>query len=198
MEENQHPLLDAKYWNKRYIDDQTGWDIGYANPALITYAESAISKDATILIPGAGSAYELEWLWNNGYTKAYAIDLSETVKQQFLKRVPTFPAEQYLIGDFFELDLDVDVVLEQTFFCALSPTLRTAYRNKMLELVVSGGKLAGVLFNMEKADGPPFGGSEAEYRQLFSPVFGIKTLENCRNSIPPRQGAEFFIELLKK
>jgi thiopurine S-methyltransferase len=65
----------------------------------------------------------------------------------------------------------------------------------MKSLLAIGGRLAGVLFNRDFDGGPPFGGSDVEYRNLFSKYFSIKTLETCYNSILPRQNTESFFIL---
>ncbi|HMR44032.1 MAG TPA: hypothetical protein PKC40_09370, partial [Saprospiraceae bacterium] len=92
----------------------------------------------------------------------------------------------------------VDLILEQTFFCAIDPAQRRRYAQKSFELLNSGGRLAGVLFasHFEKP-GPPFGGGAAEYRRIFEEFFIIQKLEPAYNSIAPRAGNELFIELLK-
>ncbi|HAU55060.1 MAG TPA: SAM-dependent methyltransferase, partial [Sphingobacterium sp.] len=37
-------LLDENYWDERYKTKSTGWDIGYASPAIINYAAGSIAK----------------------------------------------------------------------------------------------------------------------------------------------------------
>ncbi|MGB1038445.1 MAG: SAM-dependent methyltransferase [Bacteroidia bacterium] len=188
----------AEYWDKRYQDAQTGWDIGYANKVLTDYVEANLAKNSRILIPGAGRAYEVEYLWNKGYTNIYACDFSDIAKQTFLKINPSFPAEQYFVKDFFELDKTFDIVIEQTFFCAINPTMRVDYKNKMHAILNNGGRIYGLLFDMTKEDGPPYGGSKQEYTDLFSSDFEILQLKKCEHSIAPRMGNELVIELLKK
>ena len=100
--------------------------------------------------------------------------------------------------DFFELDGEFDLILEQTFFCALDPKLRQSYSIKMNELLAENGKLVGVLFNREFGnDTPPFGGDKTEYQTYFNDYFDFKVMENCYNSIPPRAKTELFINLKK-
>lgn len=41
------------------------------------------------------------------------------------------------------------VLMEQTFFCAINPSLRKDYVAKMHELLAPNGKLVGVLFDKE-------------------------------------------------
>ncbi|RYF89397.1 MAG: SAM-dependent methyltransferase, partial [Chitinophagaceae bacterium] len=103
-----------------------------------------------------------------------------------------------ICGDFFELHEQFDLIIEQTFFCALSPALRVAYVSHMYKLLKEEGKLAGLLFNRSFDGGPPFGGSKEEYVKLFSPLFEIVTMEACYNSIAPRAGSELFFILKKK
>jgi len=104
-----------------------------------------------------------------------------------------------LLIDFFELRQTFDLIVEQTFFCALAPTLRKSYFKKMHELLKPGGKLAGVLFDdVLNPDKPPFGGNREEYLSYIGNAFKINTFEICYNSIKPRQGRELFINLEKR
>lgn len=189
--------LNSEYWTERYKTEKTGWDIGYANPALIEYAKTVLTPEHKILIPGAGNAYEAEALYKLGFTKVYATDLSSEPKRNLSTRYPDFPESQYLVGDFFELNQTFDVILEQTFFCALNPALRSNYVNQSHKLLNTLGLIAGVLFNFPLETGPPFGGSKEEYKQLFTKKFEILHLENSRNSIEPRKKNEFFFQLKK-
>ena len=185
--------LDKTYWESRYEESQTGWDIGYAAPALMTYADQLPSKDLRILIPGAGYGHEAEALLNAGFTHLTVIDLSASALQRLQQRIPATDRLKIIEGDFFEHSGSYDRILEQTFFCALDPKLRRDYARHSYHLLASGGKLAGLFFDFPLTEqGPPFGGSTDEYTALFSEYFRIKTLERCYNSIKPRAGKELF------
>jgi len=189
---------DENYWQERWEEGQTGWDIGYASPALTEFAKGYDNKAIRILIPGCGNGYEAEELYKAGYKNTFVVDLAHGAFESFKKRFPTFPDENMILGDFFELKNQYDLILEQTFFCALDPSLRSAYAKKMNELLVPGGTLAGVLFDDKLfTDHPPFGGTKEEYLTYFQDSFEIKTFETARNSIEPRKGREFFIQLKK-
>ena len=87
-----------------------------------------------------------------------------------------------------------DLILEQTFFCALDPSKRKDYVKKTSQLLQDSGKLAGVLFGIKfPFQGPPFGGSLEEYLTYFSSYFKLIKLEPCINSIDARFGNELFI-----
>jgi len=192
-------ILDKRFWQQRYDENQAGWDIGYASGPLATYIDQVTNKNLRILIPGCGNSYEGEYLWKKGFANVVLSDLAESPKRNFLERVPNFPESQWLGRDFFSIQAEFDLILEQTFYCAINPNLRDRYVQKMHELLAPKGKLVGVLFNFPLTElGPPFGGSIDEYFQRFSPFFNVQTLEVCRNSIAPRAGREVFMIAEKK
>lgn len=189
---------DVNYWQKRWEERQTGWDIGYPSPPLVDYAKGLEDPSLRILIPGCGNAYEAEELYRSGFKNTFVVDIAAGAFDSFKERFPDFPEENMILGDFFELSGPYDLILEQTFFCALDPTLRRAYAEKMYELLAPGGRLAGVLFDdLLFSDHPPFGGTKEEYLTYFSGLFEIEVFEKCNNSIKPREGREFFIKLRK-
>ena len=188
-----------EYWNQRWISGQTGWDLGAVSPALKTYIDQLPDKTISILIPGCGNSWEAEYLQEQGFLNTHVIDISPAALESFRKRMPGFPAKQLHCCDFFEFKgIEFQLILEQTFFCALDPSLRPAYVQQMHQLLVPGGKLTGLLFEETgNTDQPPFGGSVDEYRRLFEPSFQILRLEKAYNSIPPRAGRELFM-IMKK
>ncbi|NLR90165.1 methyltransferase domain-containing protein [Flammeovirga agarivorans] len=193
--------LNKNYWKKHYKDNDTGWDIGYPSTPIKEYIDQLTDKSINILIPGVGNGYELEYLWNQGFKNVYAIDITEEPIKSFLDRVPDFPKEHLFCENFFDASISTkfDLIIEQTFFCALNPNLRVQYVEEMHRFLNSQGKLAGLLFKFPLTqDGPPFGGSIEEYQPLFSKYFSIEQMEDCYNSIPPRQGNELFFILRKK
>lgn len=191
--------LDEQYWSNRYAQHQTGWDTGTVTTPLKTYIDQLPDKNISILIPGCGNSYEAAYLLQKGFTQITLVDISSVLcaalEQQFREASGSL---RIICTDFFKHRGHYDLILEQTFFCALEPSLRINYTQKMNELLKPGGRLAGLLFNRSFEDGPPFGGSETEYRELFGPYFDIAVMEPCYNSIPPRSGAELFVILVKK
>jgi len=196
---SDYPTLDAQYWEERYQDAETGWDAGQATTPLREYIEQLASKSLRVLIPGAGNAHEAEFLHREGFTDVTVLDVASSPLKHLQERCPTFPLEKLVQGDFFAHQGEYDLILEQTFFCALNPKLRKAYAKKMHQLLAPKGKLAGLLFDgLPITDNPPYGGTQEEYRPYFSPFFDFHTFEACYNSIPPRSGSELFMILTKK
>ncbi|MDI1324743.1 MAG: SAM-dependent methyltransferase [Algoriphagus sp.] len=191
-------LLDENFWSERYKLGLTGWDIGCPSIPLVQYLDQIENKSIRVLIPGAGNAYEADYALRAGFTNVNVLDVSAEPLERFRLKHPDFPKDNLHHQDFFNHSFTYDLILEQTFFCALAPGLREKYSQKMLELLNPGGKLVGVLFNRTfDFQGPPFGGKKEEYLTYFTGKFEVETFEPCYNSIPQRSGSEFFIKLKK-
>ena len=194
---SEHSFLSAAYWQDRYHSADTGWDLGAVSPPLKAYIDHLEDKDLRILIPGAGHAYEAEYLFRLGFTNVHVIDLAPEPLVTLKNRCPEFPENHLHVGDFFAFEGEYDLILEQTLFCAIDPSLRDDYARKSAELLADGGKLCGLLFNRSFEAGPPFGGKKEEYEVLFAPYFSTIQLEVCTNSIAARAGTELFIQMTK-
>ena len=192
--------FDDNYWSNRYSNQTAAWDTGAITTPLKNYIDQLTNKDISILIPGCGNSYEAAYLLRNGFTNITLIDISTVLCEKLSIEFAEYLQRglQVICGDFFEHHALYDLIIEQTFFCALDPVLRNRYAANMHELLKPGGKLAGVLFNKSFEGGPPFGGSETEYRELFQPFFIIEIMAACHNSIGPRSGTEVFIKMVKK
>lgn len=201
---NSQNKFGKDFWSDRWAKNETGWDMGSPSTPLKEYIDTLDSNEQKylkILIPGCGNAYEAEYLNAKGFRNVYVIDFAEKALQEFSKRVPGFPKDHLICGDFFEMtEKDFDLILEQTFFCAINPVLRKNYAEKMYELLSPNGKLVGLLFNDPNLtfENPPFGGNEEMYRAILSPYFTFNKFEPAYNSITPRAGRELFINLHRK
>lgn len=187
-----------EYWNNQYLEQKAGWDIGYVSQPIKEYIDQLASKEIKVLVPGAGHAYEVEYLYKKGFRNVYLLDFSEKSIDNFLKRCPEFPADHIVIQDFFGHKETYDLILEQTFFSSIPTYRRDEFARKISALLQPDGKYIGLLFNHHFSfDGPPFGGTYEEYQKLFTKYFTIKTMEIAYNSIKPRKGREFFVKLIK-
>lgn len=190
--------LDSKFWAERYSTGQTGWDAGAITTPLKEYIDGLPTKDLVILIPGGGNSYEAEYLMKQGFKHVHLLDWAEAPLNNLKQRASDFPDEHLIQADLFDHTGQYDLIIEQTFFCAIDPELRMKYAEKMHSLLKPGGKLVGLLFQFPLETGPPFGGSKEEYLGYFEDLFHIKHMDECYNSIKPRAGKELFIELIKK
>ena len=160
--------LDKTYWENQYLSKTTGWDLGEIAPPIKSYIDNLPKKDiAPTLVNNLKNKFE-----NNA---------NITI----------------ILGDFFEHQGSYDLIIEQTFFCALPPTMRQKYVWKIHQLLQEDGLLSGLLFNREFEIGPPFGGNSQEYKALFQNAFHIKTFDEANNSMSKRQDTELFVEFQK-
>lgn len=195
---NSENPLNQNYWNNQYEAHTTGWDLGKISPPLKTYIDTLENKNIRILIPGCGNSYEASYLLEQGFTNTTIIDIAPILVKSLKTKFKENTNIKIILGDFFDHQGEYDLILEQTFFCALPPQMRQLYVSKMHQLLSKHGKIVGLLFNRTFENGPPFGGSEKEYQLLFQNTFDCIKMETCKNSILPRAESELWIELQKK
>lgn len=190
--------MNKEFWENRYRSHNTGWDLGEISTPLKEYIDQLENRNLRILIPGAGNAYEAEYLFRQGFPDITVVDMAIQPLENFRKRIPENSSVKLIQKDFFQLEGEFDLILEQTFFCAIPVNLRKDYAKKSHELLAENGKIAGLLFDFPLTeDGPPFGGNKAEYLTYFSQYFKIEILERSYNSIKPRAGKELFFKFRK-
>ncbi|MDA9072209.1 TPMT family class I SAM-dependent methyltransferase [bacterium] len=190
------PVAD---WEQRYQNEDTGWDIRSISTPLKEYFDQLSDKGIKILIPGCGNGHEAAYLHQQGFSNVFLLDLAPSPLSNFLKENPTFPKEHLIEDNFFNHSGEYDLIVEQTFFCAIHPEHRQAYAEKVHELLKPKGKLMGLLWSVELNEKhPPFGGSKEEYHNYFDPLFNFVHFGNSYNSIQPRSGRELFLLAEKK
>ena len=191
--------LTSEFWEERYQRGEDKWNVGEISKPIKEYIDQITDKNIKILIPGAGNGYEFEYLIKNGFENSFVVDYAATPLENINKRIPNLDENQLINSDFFELEGNFDLIIEQTFFCALNPELREDYVRKMKLILNPKGKIAGLLFQFPlTAEGPPFGGSKEEYITLFQKDFNIITMEMAYNSIASRKNKELFVIFEKK
>lgn len=189
--------LDQDYWDAQYQANATGWDLGLVSPPIKAYIDTIKDKNISILIPGCGNTYEAEYLLQEGFTNITVIDIAPTLVQLLKQKFVENSNIKVVQGDFFNHKGSYDLIIEQTFFCALPPIMRQKYVWKMHHLLSENGILAGLLFNRTFEVSPPFGGSKDEYELLFKNAFDFLKMDVSKNSIAPRANSELFIEFKK-
>ena len=191
--------FSKSFWRQKYDKKDMGWDLGHISKPLKSYIDQLTNKKLRILIPGAGLGYEAQYLFEHGFENTTVLDITKPPLVHLKQRVPEFPETHMINGDFFKHDGVYDLILEQTFFCALAPKLREDYVDKMHSLLGPKGKLVGLLFNVPLfSERPPFGGDLVEYQELFRYKFDLEIMGSSYNSDPSRVDKELFIKLIKK
>ncbi|RMG75344.1 MAG: methyltransferase domain-containing protein [Bacteroidetes bacterium] len=189
-------MPDADFWQDRYEQGYTGWDLGAPSPPLQAFIDQLDDPSVDILIPGAGNAHEAAYLHRRGFRRVRVLDFVDLPLQRLARRFPDFPPDHLIQGDFFAHQGQYDLILEQTFFCALDPDRRADYARHMAQLLRPGGRLVGVWFTFPLRSGqdrPPYGGSPEEYAGYFEADFTARHFARCYNSHPSREGQEWFM-----
>lgn len=79
--------FDQNFWNSRWENGETGWDIGEASSPIAEYFLQVEDKEVKILIPGCGNAHEAELLLEEGFTNITLLDIAqkacEVISQKF-------------------------------------------------------------------------------------------------------------------
>lgn len=190
--------MDKNYWDSRYREKKTAWDLGEISPPLKKFFDQIKDKKIKILIPGSGNSHEVKYLWEEGFVNVHALDISEKAFDGLRKNCPSFPEIQMICEDFFNHKGEYDLIVEQTFFCALVPDKREDYVVKMADLLKEEGELIGLLFNVQFDGGPPFGGEREAYYPLFGKYLNVIKMEEAYNSVKPRAKSELFFRAKTK
>ena len=136
-------MLDSNYWSNRYQTGDTGWNVGKPTTPIKEFVDSLTDKNLKILLPGAGMGYEAAYLWEQGFRKVFVCDWAAEAFEHLKKICPQFAVNQLITGDFFLINDTFDLILEQTFFCAIDRNLRPKYAQKTSELLHTEGGAGG-------------------------------------------------------
>ena len=93
--------FDKNYWNSKWENAQTGWDIGSASTAISEYFLQVENKNVKILIPGCGNAHEAELLLEEGFKNITLLDIApkacEIISKKFSHHEINVICEDFLI-----------------------------------------------------------------------------------------------------
>jgi methyl halide transferase len=205
-------VANSQYWENRYIEGTTGWDLGQAAPPFVSLLDSqAAPKPGKIAFLGSGSGYDALLFAQKGF-EVMGFDfapsaITESVALRAIASATELAqnngiSAQFLQRNIFDLPAEFphyfDYVLEHTCFCAIDPSDRLAYVNLVKSLLKPSGELIALFWAHNQPGGPPFGTTTAEIRQYFEPDFKINSLTLANNSVSQRQGDEYLGRFLVK
>jgi len=189
-------------WQNHYDNDDLRWDLGQVAPPFIRlWQENKLPKGKAI-IPGCGQGHEVLFFAGKGlqvtgldYAPGAVSILSRSLEEKKLQA-------NVLYEDFFLLNehhnAQYDLMLEQAFFCAIHPSLRSAYVETATRILKKGGLLAGLFYETGEEGGPPFSTTPSDILDHFSDDFHIETLEKTPHSVEKRKDKELLGLLRKK
>jgi methyl halide transferase len=189
-------------WQRHYDENDLGWDLGQVAPPFVRMWEEEKLPVGKVLIPGCGRGHEVLFLAGNGF-EVTGVDYSEGAVTHLKNAL----SERNLEGrvfhqDFFSLDDShdgiYDLVIEQTFFCAISPRERPDYVQNVSRMLKPGGMLVGLFYHTDKEGGPPYNTTCEDIETNFSEKFKILQLEKETMSAEQRKDKEWLAILKLK
>ncbi|MBD0269621.1 MAG: methyltransferase domain-containing protein [Cyanobacteria bacterium Co-bin8] len=197
------PPLNVNFWEQHYQEGRTRWDLGQPAPPFVSWFQSASAPPpGKAIVLGSGRGYEAMLFAEQGF-EVTAVDFAPSA----IAEASQAAAERDLVIQFLQRDIfdlvpefagQFDYVIEHTCFCAIDPSLRTAYIDLVTELLKPGGELLAIFFTHSRPGGPPFGSTPEQIRQLFEPRFTVMSLEPVTDSVESRRGEEHIGQLRLK
>jgi cyclopropane fatty-acyl-phospholipid synthase-like methyltransferase len=186
---------DSSYWEQRYQEKTTRWDLGQAAPAFVSLLNSqeTLTPGRTAVL-GCGRGYDALLFAEHGF-EVVGFDFAPSAIAEATSLVQAAGSTaKFLQRDIFDLATefpqDFDYVVEHTCFCAIPLERRPEYVQLVRSLLRPKGELIALFFTHNRSGGPPFGSTPTEIVQYFEADFEILSLESVANSVPSRQGEE--------
>jgi SAM-dependent methyltransferase len=198
-----HPVDAADHWDERYAAGTHKWDLGSPSPPLVHAIHRArLAGPGRALVPGCGFGHDARLLATHGFD-TLGIDFAPRAVERARANARAVASKgvRFEVMDLFalpeSLDGTMDLVFEQTCFCAIHPSRRDAYVDAMARVLSPGGLLLGLFYVIQPEDGPPFGTTEEEVLHRFtgSDLFRLETARRPEESVPARQGQEWLAHL---
>jgi SAM-dependent methyltransferase len=198
-EANQLPDDPANnpFWEQRYREGVTPWDLGEAAPPFVDLMEGPDApRPGKMIALGSGRGHDPIFFAQKGFDVT-GVDFAPSAVEAARKAARQAGVDvAFIQGDIFtlgeELNHKFDYVLEHTCFAAIPVVNREEYVQLVRRLLNPGGLYIAILFSHGRPGGPPFTTDTDEVRRLFEPYFRIETLEAPARSAEGRQGKELF------
>jgi len=176
-------MANPDYWIKRWKEGKTGFHQADVNPKIIEYRARFIDENTSrIYLPLCGKSQELQWLANQDL-EVVGSDVSSIAFQTFFEeqeRPFSIQNGVYTSGnirlheaDFFKLGRSeigqFDAIYDRAAMVAIDNARHEAYADRLLKLLVPGGRILLISFNYDPAEmaGPPFSLSDETIRFVF-------------------------------
>ena len=190
------------FWTEKYQEQPSPpWNLGFVHPEFKNLSSMLKLNKMRILVPGCGFAHDAAYLAEQGH-KVTAIDLSQEAIDQAKTMYGHIENLTLIAGDVFSESHDFtnsfDIVVEHTFYCAVTPSWRDKIIQHWKSWLVDRGHIMGVFFVVPKRTGPYFGGSEWELREKLKKDFDFLHWNRSKLSPEWRFGAELVMYAQKK
>lgn len=182
-------------WEKRYQNGDTPWEKGGPSPGLVDFL--AVHRDlprTTVAVPGCGFGHDVRAWAKEGF-EAWGLDLAPSAVKLSSERTAGAGLQaKFLLMDFLtgEPPQRFDWLFEHALFCAIDPGSRDGYVQALLRWLKPTAQFLAVHYMIRDRDGPPFGATQEELMERFSPHLELRQGWVPR-SYPNRVGLELML-----
>ena len=168
--------MNTTDWETRYQTGDMPWEKGEPSPGLVEFlaAHPELPK-GSVVIPGCGTGHDVR-VWARAGFEASGIDLAPSAIRLSQERTE----QAGLQATFAQADFLVeppprpfDWLFEHTLFCAIDPAHRDDYVKAILRWLKPGGQFLAIHYMIRDEQGPPFGVTQEELMERFSPHFEL-------------------------
>lgn len=183
-------------WEKCWEQGLTPWDLGRPTPIILHLHHTRSLPKGRALVPGCGSGHDVVAI---ACPERYVVglDISENAIKKATDLSSSSPNAKYLTflkADFFAWHPTemFDLIFDYTFFCAIEPSMRSAWGRKIRDILKSDGELITLMFPFgDHVGGPPYKTSIADYEEVLHPLgFRATSIVDNELAIEPRKGRE--------
>ncbi len=194
-------VQNSDWWTNVYREEgNPDWNLKVPHPAFVDTFPRMKQPRSRIMALGAGEGHDAAYFAEIGHLVT-AVDFSEEAIKRAKVHYGNFPIN-FMQADAFKLpknyDKNVDIIIEHTLYCAISPEKRSQLVQTWNRCLVHGGLLMAVFFVTEKRNGPPYGATEWEIRERLKKDYILLFWGRWRQSPGRRQGKELFVLAQKK
>lgn len=178
MNSNQNEEINVEIHHPRWqqlweqgISPGTSFDKCEPSPALVKYVIDNKIPTGRCLVPGCGRGYDVNLLALNSDRHVYGIDISQTAVNEAITWYTNLDSSKQAKKEFVHFELQnffhlseskeekFDFIYDYTFLCALNPSIRSLWAQKMRNLLSDNGRLLTLIYPIRSLDittGPPF------------------------------------------
>jgi len=172
---------NPSYWQKRWREGRTGWDLGGVHPLFSELMQQAnlsgLKSKSRIIEPGCGRAHTGAVLARMGH-KVTAFDVSEEAVSAARTLYAGEENLDLVVADLFALPSNwsdsFDAVYDRAVLCALPQASRANYIDACARILKTQGLFLSIPFtklHITESEGPPFAVSEESLFKLFESSF---------------------------
>lgn len=193
-------------WHARWREGRIGFHLEHVNPDLVRWLPRLAPGPARVLVPLCGKSVDLAYLAEQGHEVVGVELVEEPVVAFFEERgleaapeqVTDHPVYRAAGIDLHVADMlavkpadlgDITAIYDRAALIALPKTTRTAYAERMVELLSPGGRmlLVTLAYDQARMDGPPYSVPDDEVRALYGDAGDLEQLaHDPSTNAPPR------------